>query len=106
MPLFGENTAINLKMVDLIKRPIVIQDLINHATYISLNNLDAGVGPQGRSLTIALFMLPKPLLDGLLNYLELAKSVASAIQNWLKSVNTPSKDLVNTSFFIKSSPTQ
>jgi toxin ParE1/3/4 len=29
-------------MVDLIKRPIVIQDLIDHATYISLDNLDAG----------------------------------------------------------------
>jgi toxin ParE1/3/4 len=28
-------------MVDLIKRPIVIQDLIDHATYISLDNLDA-----------------------------------------------------------------
>jgi len=42
VPLFGANTVINLKMVDLIKRPIVIQDLIDYATYISLNNLDAG----------------------------------------------------------------
>jgi hypothetical protein len=50
-------------MVDLIKRPIVIQDLIDHATYISLDNLDAGVGPQGRSLTIAFFMQPKQLLE-------------------------------------------
>ncbi|MEM9217793.1 MAG: type II toxin-antitoxin system RelE/ParE family toxin [Cyanobacteria bacterium P01_F01_bin.150] len=29
-------------MASLIKRPIVIQDLIDHATYISLDNLDAG----------------------------------------------------------------
>ena len=29
-------------MANLIKRPIVIQDLIDHATYISLDNLDAG----------------------------------------------------------------
>ncbi|MEB3233761.1 MAG: type II toxin-antitoxin system RelE/ParE family toxin [Leptolyngbyaceae bacterium] len=29
-------------MVSLIKRPIVIQDLIDHATYISVDNLDAG----------------------------------------------------------------
>ncbi len=28
-------------MANLIKRPIVIQDLIAHATYISLDNLDA-----------------------------------------------------------------
>ncbi|MBW4690533.1 MAG: type II toxin-antitoxin system RelE/ParE family toxin [Lyngbya sp. HA4199-MV5] len=29
-------------MAHLFKRPIVIQDLIDHATYISLDNLDAG----------------------------------------------------------------
>lgn len=29
-------------MANLTKRPIVIQDLIAHATYVSLNNLDAG----------------------------------------------------------------
>ncbi|PSN18717.1 type II toxin-antitoxin system RelE/ParE family toxin [filamentous cyanobacterium CCP5] len=29
-------------MTNLIKRPIVIQDLIDHATYISRDNLDAG----------------------------------------------------------------
>ncbi len=29
-------------MANLTKRPIVIQDLIAHATYISLDNLDAG----------------------------------------------------------------
>ena len=29
-------------MASLIKRPIVIQDLIEHATYISFDNLDAG----------------------------------------------------------------
>ncbi|MEM1369681.1 MAG: type II toxin-antitoxin system RelE/ParE family toxin [Cyanobacteria bacterium P01_H01_bin.15] len=29
-------------MANLIKRPIVIQDLIDHATYISRDNLDAG----------------------------------------------------------------
>ena len=29
-------------MASLTKRPIVIQDLINHATYISFDNLDAG----------------------------------------------------------------
>ncbi|MBE9141077.1 type II toxin-antitoxin system RelE/ParE family toxin [Nodosilinea sp. LEGE 07088] len=28
-------------MANLVKRPIVIQDLIAHATYISLDNLDA-----------------------------------------------------------------
>jgi hypothetical protein len=29
-------------MANLIKRPIIIQDLIAHATYISLGNLEAG----------------------------------------------------------------
>jgi len=29
-------------MANLLKRPIVIQDLIAHATYISFDNLDAG----------------------------------------------------------------
>ncbi|ASC72024.1 hypothetical protein XM38_029780 [Halomicronema hongdechloris C2206] len=29
-------------MANLIKRPVVIQDLIDHATYISRDNLDAG----------------------------------------------------------------
>lgn len=29
-------------MANLTKRPIVIQDLIDHATYIAANNLDAG----------------------------------------------------------------
>jgi toxin ParE1/3/4 len=29
-------------MANLTKRPIVVQDLIDHATYIAANNLDAG----------------------------------------------------------------
>jgi hypothetical protein len=29
-------------MVNLTKRPIVVQDLIDHATYIAGNNLEAG----------------------------------------------------------------
>ncbi len=42
MPLYNKILSITLAMANLIKRPIVIQDLIHHATYISLNNLEAG----------------------------------------------------------------
>jgi hypothetical protein len=64
-------------MANLTKRPIVIQDLIAHATYISLDNLDAGVGPEGRSLTIAFSMLPRRPFSALPNYLRSASSAAS-----------------------------
>jgi toxin ParE1/3/4 len=42
VPTCGKTLPIAAAIANLSKRPIVVQDPIDHATYIAANNLDAG----------------------------------------------------------------